>query len=105
MEREKDIEQYLVRKVKTLGGLCFKWVSPGTNGVPDRIVIYKGNVLFVEMKRKNGKPSPVQEVMAARLKEQGLRVWFLYSKKQVDTFIEWLKLIGWGWTDKPYGLN
>lgn len=105
MERERDIERYLNKKVKELGGLSWKFTSPGTDGVPDRIVIYKGNVLFAELKRKNGKPSPIQETIAAKLKRQGIRVWFIYSKKEVDQFIEWLKLIGYGWTEEPYGLN
>ena len=34
--RESSIESYLVRKVKEHGGLCYKFVSPGNPGVPDR---------------------------------------------------------------------
>ena len=37
--KESQIESYMVRKVKEHGGLCFKFVSPGNPGVPDRIVI------------------------------------------------------------------
>ena len=37
--RESSIESYLVRKVKEHGGLCYKFVSPGNPGVPDRIII------------------------------------------------------------------
>jgi len=39
MMREKEIEQKLVRAVKAAGGICPKWVSPGMDGVPDRIVL------------------------------------------------------------------
>ena len=40
--REKDIEQKLVAEVKRRGGLCPKWVSPGIDGVPDRLVFLPG---------------------------------------------------------------
>ena len=36
--RERDIEQYLARKVKAMGGIAFKFVSPRHAGVPDRLV-------------------------------------------------------------------
>ena len=37
--REKQIEQRLVKAVKARGGLCPKLVSPGTDGMPDRMVL------------------------------------------------------------------
>ena len=36
--REKDIERKLIKEVKKAGGICPKWVSPGFDGIPDRIV-------------------------------------------------------------------
>ena len=40
--REKVIEQKLVAEVKRRGGICPKWVSPGFDGMPDRIVLLPG---------------------------------------------------------------
>ena len=37
--RESSIERHLVEGVKKLGGMCVKFVSPGTPGVPDRLII------------------------------------------------------------------
>ena len=55
--REKSIEQELVRAVRTAGGLCAKWVSPGLDGVPDRIVLMPGGRLaFVEVKAPGKSP-------------------------------------------------
>ncbi len=49
--RESSIESYLVRKVKEHGGLCYKFVSPGNPGVPDRIIITPtGKTVYVELK-------------------------------------------------------
>ena len=49
MELERNIERKLVNGVKAMGGIAYKWVSPGNTGVPDRIVIFPdGKVEFVE---------------------------------------------------------
>jgi len=48
--RESEIEAYFVRRVKEAGGLQRKFVSPGHRGVPDRVVAFKGNIGFVELK-------------------------------------------------------
>ena len=49
--RERDIELKLRDAVKAVGGLCWKFTSPGTSGVPDRIVLMpKGRIAFVETK-------------------------------------------------------
>ena len=39
---EKTTEQKLVKAVKAKGGLAPKFVSPGFDGVPDRIVLLPG---------------------------------------------------------------
>lgn len=37
--REKTIEQKLVSAVRAKGGIAPKFVSPGFDGVPDRLVL------------------------------------------------------------------
>ena len=47
--REKQVEQKLVQAVKARGGICPKFVSPGFDGMPDRIVLLPGRHFgFVE---------------------------------------------------------
>lgn len=49
--REKFIEQRLVREVKACGGICPKFVSPGMDGMPDRLsLLPDGRMAFVEVK-------------------------------------------------------
>jgi len=59
---EKDVENTLVRRVKSLGGLCEKFTSPGRRSVPDRIITMppNGQIIFVELKRPGGKPTDAQ---------------------------------------------
>ena len=50
--REAAFEQKLKKRVREMGGLCLKWVSPGFTGVPDRIIFLPGGrIIFAEVKR------------------------------------------------------
>ena len=61
--REKEVEQKLVKAVKARGGICPKWVSPGFDGMPDRIVFLPGrHIGFVEVKAPGEKPRALQKV-------------------------------------------
>ena len=85
---EKEIEARLVRKVKELGGIAYKFVSPAHRGVADRIVVLPhGNVVFVELKTATGKLSPLQEVFARDMERLGQNYIVLKSREEVDAFI------------------
>lgn len=70
--RERDVEAALTREVRRRGGVCWKFVSPGTVGVPDRIVVLPGGkVGFVEVKAPGGRLRPVQAARAATIRSLG----------------------------------
>lgn len=86
---EKDIEKVLVAKVRKLGGRAYKWVSPGNDGVPDRIVILPGmRPVFVELKAENGRLSTLQKVQIRRLLDMGQEVRVLRGIREVEQFLE-----------------
>jgi len=87
---EKAIEKYLVKEVKRIGGISYKFESPGNNGVPDRLVILpKGRVYFIELKRpKNSKTASLQHFQHERLKDLGADVRIVRSIDAVDDFIK-----------------
>jgi len=85
--RENKVERYLDSEVKKLGGLNRKWVSPGRDGVPDRIVIINGTVWFVEVKTIDGVTSEVQKREHQRLRDCGANVATVYGNAGVDMFI------------------
>lgn len=73
--KESDIEKVLVSEVKKLGGRAYKWISPGNDGVPDRIVIFPNNrPVFVELKTDRGELSALQSVQIKRLRVLGQQV-------------------------------
>lgn len=82
--REKDIERKLVSAVRAAGGLAPKWVAPGLDGVPDRIILLPGGrIAFAELKAPGGKPRPLQEVRIGQLRKLGFRVYVIDSIEQI----------------------
>lgn len=92
MQLENDIEKRLIRKVKELGGLTFKLTSPSTKGVPDRVVIFKGQTHFVELKRPKGALRSLQLYWINEIKSQGVDALTLSTFEEVDEFVEELRI-------------
>lgn len=87
--REAKVESYLSMCIEERGGLCLKWVSPGTVGVPDRLVTLPGRAPFaVEVKTYDGKMSHAQSSMRTKLQDAGMLVVVVYGRKEVDQLLE-----------------
>jgi len=86
---EKKIEQLLRDAVRAEGGRAYKFVSPGNDGVPDRIVCMQGGrTVFAELKRHGGKLTHLQEIQIARLKETGQDVAVVEGLNGLIGFLE-----------------
>lgn len=87
--REKIIEQKLVTAVKKHGGICPKFVSPGFDGMPDRLVLLpNGRFAFVEVKALGEKPRPLQLARHRLLSRLGFRVYVLDGEEQIGGIID-----------------
>lgn len=72
--RERDIEDWLRRRIEDAGGIAFKFTSTGNDGVPDRIAILPGGqIWFIELKAVSGKLSALQRWQIERMKKLGAR--------------------------------
>ena len=90
--QEKEIEKILVLEVKKLGGRAYKWISPGNDGVPDRIVIFPGRQpVFVELKTDTGRLTALQKVQIDRLRSLGQDARVVRGAAGVKAFLEELK--------------
>jgi len=88
MVRESEIERMVSQAVTTAGGLSFKFVSPGNDGVPDRIFILPGGrVIFAELKTESGRLSPVQEHQISRIRKTGCDCRVIKGKAKAEAFI------------------
>ena len=82
--REKQIEQKLVRAVRQRGGIAPKFVSPGLDGVPDRLILMPGgHMAFAELKAPGGKPRPLQQHRIGQLRQLGFRVYIIDNTEQI----------------------
>jgi len=86
--REANLENKLVHEVEKRGGICWKFTSPGTRGVPDRIVLAPGGrVAFVEMKAPRGQLEPLQKKRAEQIQKVGVAWYCLRSNQDIADFI------------------
>ena len=86
---EKSTEQKLVKAVKSRGGLAPKFVSPGFDGVPDRIVLLpRGRIAFIELKAKGRKMRPLQVRRKRQLESLGFSVYCIDSPEQIGGILD-----------------
>ena len=87
--REREIERKLISAVKSRGGICPKFVSPGFDGMPDRVVLLSnGKIGFVEVKRPGEKPRPLQTARHRLLRKLGFLVFVLDGEEQIGGMID-----------------
>lgn len=108
---ERDIETYLVKLCKTLGVHRDKFSSPQKRNVPDNILMYRGAVVFLELKAPGKKPNEGQQRDHARRAKAGACVRWTDSMKGVRVVLvsmsnrrdipHWDSIEG----DAPYKVN
>ena len=82
--REKELERKLSKYVKSIGGMCPKLVCPGTDGMPDRLVLFPdGRAGFVEVKAPKGSVRPLQAKRHRELTALGFQVFVLNSEDDI----------------------
>ena len=86
---EKYIEKKLVEAVRRSGGLAPKFVSPGWDGVPDRIILLpSGRMAFVELKSPGKRMRPLQVRRKRQLEALGFKVYCIDSTERIGGVID-----------------
>lgn len=86
---EKEIEQILVKEVKKRKGVAWKFISPGINGVPDRLVLLpEGKMGFVEVKAPGKKMRPLQIKRKGQLEALGFLVYCLDDPRKIGGVLD-----------------
>ena len=87
--REKQIEQRLSQRVKQCGGMAFKFVSPGMDGMPDRLILLPGGrAAFAELKALGLRPRPLQLRRKRQLETLGFRVYVIDHPDQIGGVLD-----------------
>ena len=86
---EKRVEKIFADAVKKMGGMAVKFVSPGLDGVPDRIVLLPGRkIAFVELKAPGKKPRPLQIKRMRQLECLGFPVYVIDGVEQIGGVLD-----------------
>ena len=87
--RERETEKKLVEAVRKAGGLAPKFVSPGWDGAPDRLVLLpSGHMAFVELKALGKKLRPLQERRKNQLESLGFRVYRVDAAEKIPGILD-----------------
>ena len=85
--KESELERILVEEVRKEGGKAYKWISPGNDGVPDRIVFFPGGeVYFIELKTESGRVSPQQVLQIGKLRAMGQQAFTIRGMRAMIAF-------------------
>jgi hypothetical protein len=77
---EQQIQSRLIKDLEAKGYYVIKLVKTNKNGIPDLIAIPKNSdAEFIEVKRKNGKVSPLQEYRIKELIKHGVKAIVYYG--------------------------
>ena len=87
--QEIYIENKLVKAVKEMEGIALKFVSPGLDGMPDRLVLLPmGRIAFVEVKSPGKKPRPLQLARHEMLRKLGFKVFVLDDATDIEKILK-----------------
>lgn len=87
--REKTVEGKLTNAVRMMGGIAFKFVSPGFDGVPDRLVLLpQGKMAFIELKAPGKKLRPLQVRRKNQIGGLGFRVYCIDNPAQIGVILD-----------------
>ena len=89
--KERDIEQALQARIVAIGGVCWKLVCPGTTGVPDRVCLMGGRIVFVEVKAPGQQPRPIQHRRIQQLRDLGFTVMIIDTMDGIEEVADALR--------------
>lgn len=87
-DREVKVEKAIRELAIRLGWLCWKFVSPGLKGVPDRFFAKAGRVVFIEVKRVGEEPTEQQNLRANELRDAGIECYWVDNVRDARVILE-----------------
>ncbi len=83
------MDRFLVKAIKNSSGIAPKLVSPGFDGIPNRLVLLPGGKIgFVEVKAPGKEPRPLQVARHGLLRQLGFKVYVLDDPEQIGGILD-----------------
>ena len=79
MKTESQVQSKIIKELESKGYYLIKLIKTNKNGIPDLLAIRKNEIYFIEVKRKDGKLSKIQEYRIRELESKGFKVDVIYG--------------------------
>lgn len=89
--KESQIEKTVTKYAKLCGWLSYKFVSPNQKGVPDRIFLKNGTIIFIEFKQEGKEPTKLQQKCIKTIRNQRFNVIIIDSIEKGIKFFNTFK--------------
>lgn len=86
--KESSVQTSIKKHLKDNGWFVTKLISTSTAGIPDLMAIKDGQTIFVEVKRKGGRTSAIQDYRIDELRQYGVKVFVSDSLDQFKSYLE-----------------
>lgn len=81
---ESQIQSRIKTQLEKNGWLVIKLIQTTLNGIPDLMALKNGRTVFIEVKRPNNKPTPLQSYRHQQLLKQGFQTLVATSIKDIE---------------------
>jgi Holliday junction resolvase len=71
---EADIQKKLIKNLEKKGWMVVKLIQTTTNGIPDLLLMRDKKVVFIEVKHRGARSTPLQEYVQNKIRECGIDV-------------------------------
>ena len=88
MGAEKKLEKRCTDVAKANGWWSRKFSSPSNRGVPDRIFIKEGMVIFIEFKALGNSPTPLQQHEMDLIRDHGGMAYWTDNVEAFKVFLD-----------------
>jgi hypothetical protein len=89
IESEKSLEKKLNSEVGKLGGWCIKMLSTHLTGLPDRVCLFPGGIIFfAEIKTTKKKAKKIQILVHHKIRKLGFDVHLIDTSAQINQILK-----------------
>ncbi len=76
---ESAIQSKVIKELEAHGWYVVKLMQTNKNGIPDLIAHKQGRTIYMEIKRPNLRPTPLQDLRHLEIKSHGIMVYTIRS--------------------------